>query len=53
MAKNNQVALTLRLDAEENRRFAALLILNGETANDVLRTTVRDYIKMHEHKLNV
>lgn len=53
MAKVKQVALTLRLDEDENRRFAALLALNGESASDVLRAAVKEYLKLHGHKINV
>lgn len=51
--KKKQIALTVRIDAEENKRFAALLALNGETATNILRNAVNSYIKEHEHKINV
>jgi predicted DNA-binding protein len=47
------VALSLRIEEEDNRRFSALLSLNGTTASDFLRSAIKDYIKKHERMLNV
>jgi predicted DNA-binding protein len=48
-----RVALSLRIEEEDNRRFSALLALNGTTASDFLRNAIKDYIKKHEKMLNV
>ena len=44
MTKAKAYTLTLRLDEEEGRVFAALVSLNGTNATDVLRDCVRRYI---------
>jgi hypothetical protein len=46
------VALSVRLDKEDNRRFSALLALNETTATDFFRGAVKEYIKQHEHLLS-
>ena len=45
------VALSVRIDKEDNRRFAALLALNETNAAEFFRCAVKDYIKQHEHLL--
>jgi predicted DNA-binding protein len=49
----NYVALSVRLDKEDNRRFSALLALNETTAADFFRGAVKEYIKQHEHLLSL
>ncbi|MDR1481915.1 MAG: hypothetical protein LBI74_04755 [Synergistaceae bacterium] len=45
------VALSVRIDKEDNRRFSALLALNETSAAEFLRVTIKDYIKRYEHLL--
>ena len=47
------VALSVRIDKEDNRRFAALLALNETTAAEFLRSAVKEYIKKYEHLLSL
>jgi predicted DNA-binding protein len=45
MAKGKPYTLTLRLEENEGRAFAALASLNGASAADVLREYIRKYIE--------
>ena len=45
MAKEKLYTLTLRLDEETGKMFAALVSLNGTTATEVLRDCVKKYIE--------
>lgn len=47
------IGLTVRIPEQDHKIFQALLALNGESANDVLRKTVMDYIKKHQRKINM
>jgi hypothetical protein len=45
------VALSVRIDKEDNRRFSALLALNETNAAEFFRGAVKDYIKQYDHLL--
>jgi hypothetical protein len=51
--EKDYVALSVRIDKEDNRRFSALLALNETSAAEVFRNAVREYIKQHEHLLSL
>jgi hypothetical protein len=47
------VGLTVRLEEKKNKRFAAMLALNGESATSVMRAAIDEYMKHNEHVLGV
>jgi hypothetical protein len=46
------VGLTVRLEEEKNKRFAAMLALNGESATEIMRVAIDEYMKRNEHIFN-
>jgi predicted DNA-binding protein len=46
--KSHPFTLTLRLDEEVGRKFAALVSLNGTSATEVLRNFINDYVENHK-----
>jgi predicted DNA-binding protein len=46
------VGLTVRLEEEKNKRFAAMLALNGESASEIMREAIDEYMTRNEHVLN-
>jgi hypothetical protein len=45
------VGLTVRIEEGKNKRFAAMLALNGESATEIMRTAIDEYMKRNEHVL--
>jgi hypothetical protein len=51
--QSKMVGLTVRLEEGKNKRFAAMLALNGESATEIMRVAIDEYMKRNEHILNV
>ena len=47
------VGITVRIPENVNRKFSALLALNGETASGIFRDCIDDYIKRYKGMINV
>jgi hypothetical protein len=47
------VGITVRIPDGVNRKFAALLALNGETASGLFRSCIDGYIEKHKDMINV
>jgi hypothetical protein len=47
------VGITVRIPDSINRKFSALLALNGETASGIFRDCVDDYIERYKEMINV
>jgi hypothetical protein len=47
------VGITVRIPDSINRKFSALLALNGETASSLFRDCIDDYIDKYRAMINV
>jgi hypothetical protein len=47
------VGITVRIPDSINRKFSALLALNGETASSLFRACIDDYIDRYRAMINV
>jgi predicted DNA-binding protein len=47
------VGITVRIPENINRKFSALLALNGETASGIFRECIDDYIDRYKDMINV
>jgi hypothetical protein len=52
-SEERMVGITVRVPDNVNRKFSALLALNGETASGVFRGCIDDYIKRYKAMINV
>jgi predicted DNA-binding protein len=51
--EGKMVGITVRIPDGVNRRFSALLALNGETASSLFRNCIDDYIEKYKSMINV
>ena len=51
--EGKMVGITVRIPEGVNRKFSALLALNGETASGLFRDCIDDYIEKYRGMINV
>ncbi|MDR1137051.1 MAG: hypothetical protein LBK91_01895 [Synergistaceae bacterium] len=51
--EERMVGITVRVPDNINRKFSALLALNGETASSVFRACIDEYIERYKNMINV
>ena len=51
--ESRMVGVTVRIPENVNRKFSALLALNGETASGIFRDCIDDYIDKYKEMINV
>jgi hypothetical protein len=51
--EGKMVGITVRIPDSVNRKFSALLALNGETASSLFRNCIDDYIEKYKSMINV
>jgi hypothetical protein len=52
-SEDRLVGITVRIPDNINRKFSALLALNGETASSLFRCCIDDYIERYKNMINV
>jgi hypothetical protein len=52
-SEERMVGITVRVPDNINRKFSALLALNGETASGIFRGCIDDYIERYKNMINV
>ena len=52
-SEGRMVGITVRIPDSVNRKFSALLALNGETASGIFRECIDDYIEQYRDMINV
>jgi predicted DNA-binding protein len=52
-SEDKMVGITVRIPDNVNRKFSALLALNGETASSIFRDCIEDYIEKYKKMINV
>ena len=52
-SEGRMVGITVRIPDGVNRKFSALLALNGETASGIFRDCIDDYIEKYKDMINV
>ena len=52
-SEGKMVGVTVRIPDSVNRKFSALLALNGETASGIFRECIDDYIERYREMINV
>jgi hypothetical protein len=51
--ESKMVGITVRIPDNVNRKFSALLALNGETASSLFRNCIDGYIEKYKNMINV
>jgi predicted DNA-binding protein len=51
--EGKMVGITVRIPDNVNRKFSALLALNGETASSLFRNCIDAYIEKYKNMINV
>jgi hypothetical protein len=51
--ESRMVGITVRVPENINRKFSALLALNGETASGIFRDCIDGYIEKYKTMINV
>lgn len=52
-SEERMVGITVRIPDNVNRKFSALLALNGETASGIFRGCIDNYIERYKSMINV
>ena len=52
-SEGRMVGITVRIPEGVNRKFSALLALNGETASGIFRDCIDEYIEKYREMINV